>query len=622
MSTCAIAPVFVHASVKRRKNVWYSQKDGNWTDPTVWESNAIKRYNYPGQNIAIPIFPQVGDDVYVNHQITLNTGSVAAPLIINNLYVSGTFKADNSTRVIQVNGDLQAVGGVDFTSSNVNIILKNVNGYIVSFTSGTTSNFTYGCFFYSQPIMNLSYRNLTTILSGIKYLTSNLTVTGNVAINTGSFLDFAAFNCTVNGTTIVDSNTGVTGSTLQKTGSGSILFIGILTIGANMDFSGGNPSIECRGGAGSGSGSSTLPGTGIWTFTTNNQNLSFRSAIFSSILVSGAITVTVSFTIQINTSIDGDNASSKIVNTGTIRFNTTTAPMATLGIFDISSFANTVEYMMNAIFTIAYNNYSSLTISGTGVKTGASGATTIAATFTISGAAFTLGGNTTVSGNTVLGGGSPVLDLSTFDMTFTGTSTFGSGGTLRKTSSGNILFIGGIGGGAFTFDLTGNPAIELRGGAAPLPGTVNGTSVWTFTTNNQSLALSNITPSISGNFLISGAITVTLTVTTGNLTMNGTIDGNNAASTFDNRGVVQYKNATRPMATNGVLQCNGAANTFKYNKAGAQDVTGGTYRTIEFGGSGVKTLQGNVIINVTAGGSQSTTGTASVNLNGFTITTI
>ena len=72
----------------------------------------------------------------------------------------------------------------------------------------------------------------------------------------------------------------------------------------------------------------------------------------------------------------------------------------------------------------------------------------------------------------------------------------------------------------------------------------------------------------------------------------------------------------------GQLQTNNAANTFKYNRAGVQDVKGGTYRTIEFGGSGVKTLLGNVIINTTAGGSQSTTGSASVNLNGFTITTI
>lgn len=41
-----------------------------------------------------------------------------------------------------------------------------------------------------------------------------------------------------------------------------------------------------------------------------------------------------------------------------------------------------------------------------------------------------------------------------------------------------------------------------------------------------------------------------------------------------------------------------------------------------FGGSGVKTLQGNVVVNTTAGGSWSITGTATVNMNGFTITTI
>ncbi len=54
---------YIHSSVKRRKNTWYSVKDGNWTDRTVWISNQIKRYDYPGQNIPSPVFPQVGDDV-------------------------------------------------------------------------------------------------------------------------------------------------------------------------------------------------------------------------------------------------------------------------------------------------------------------------------------------------------------------------------------------------------------------------------------------------------------------------------------------------------------------------------------------------------------------------------
>jgi len=65
-----------------------------------------------------------------------------------------------------------------------------------------------------------------------------------------------------------------------------------------------------------------------------------------------------------------------------------------------------------------------------------------------------------------------------------------------------------------------------------------------------------------------------------------------------------------------------AANIWRYDKAGNQDIKGTTYRTLEFGGSGVKTLLGNVVVNTTAGGSWSITGTASINYNGFTITTI
>lgn len=192
-----------------------------------------------------------------------------------------------------------------------------------------------------------------------------------------------------------------------------------------------------------------------------------------------------------------------------------------------------------------------------------------------------------------------------------------------KYACKSILIVGNLSIGSCVFDNSFvNANIELQGGITGFVGTFkSGTGTLSFTTNNQSITNGG-TLNIDAVVLISGAITVINSITVApNLILNNTLNGDNASSTFDNRSVVQYKNSTRPMVV-GILQCNNAANTFKYNLSGNQDVTGGTYFTIEFGGSGVKTLQGNVIVNVTGGGGQSTTGSASVNLNGFTITTI
>lgn len=67
-----------------------------------------------------------------------------------------------------------------------------------------------------------------------------------------------------------------------------------------------------------------------------------------------------------------------------------------------------------------------------------------------------------------------------------------------------------------------------------------------------------------------------------------------------------------------VLPSDLTATNFYYDLAGAQSVMGGDYENLILGGSGVKTLRGNV----TYTGTYTITGTATVNLNGFTITKI
>ena len=83
----SIPTPYYNIAAKRKKNVWYTIASGNWTDRNIWMSNSVKRWNYPGQNIPTPVFPQVGDDVYISagHTVTVIG---AANYTINNFYVS------------------------------------------------------------------------------------------------------------------------------------------------------------------------------------------------------------------------------------------------------------------------------------------------------------------------------------------------------------------------------------------------------------------------------------------------------------------------------------------------------------------------------------------------------
>ncbi len=633
MNSVAIAPAYIHSSVKRRKNTWYSIANGNWTDPNIWMSNAQKRWNYPGQNITAPLFPQIGDDVYINHAVACNTTAV-----VNNLYISGSLTSATNSIFLSVNGDIQCTGSVSFTSS-INLILYGVNNYIISFTGGTLSTVTYtraG----DQYIMPLTYRNLTAQGAGTKYvqsgtdavgtflnnrsivvLQSNTTISGALTNSFGT-LTASTYDLTVTG---IFANQG---GIFSKTGSGSLLFIGAITdlnAGGTWNLS-GNPTVECRGGIASWNTVNFTSGTGTWSFTTNNQSLSFYNRLyqFNGNVVVTAINATLNFRssisipstiiegMQINSSLDGTGT---FTNNGNLIFNTTSVTAMSAGTFVKSAAGNFIGYVYPGAITLPYTTYQGLFIGNAGNKT--------------------LSGNSVISGNLQMGlngtYSTAFLELSTYNFTVTGQTNYPTNQLydlrIIKSGSGNILFTGLVSLGninPLAFDFSGNPTVEFRGGIILINNNAinSGTGVWTFSTNNQSISINVVSPvnlTIDAPILISGAITLSTGHTgpagVSNFTFTNTINGNNAASTFDNRETVNYQNTTRPMVT-GVLQTNAAENTWIYNKAGAQDITGGTYRTLTLAGSGVKTLQGNVVVATL----YTLTAPATLVLNGFTRT--
>lgn len=245
--------------------------------------------------------------------------------------------------------------------------------------------------------------------------------------------------------------------------------------------------------------------------------------------------------------------------------------------------------------------------------------------------------------------GTAFLNLGSFNFICNGSFTPSgilSNGVRKLSATGGTVFnsIAGSVSSNQNWSFANFPLIEFKNGLNIASLAVQAANLL-FSTNNQNIITTDPHTTIfSGTMTLGSGISVTvggggmfqITGTTigsnstltnsttslfGQSSKYGIINGVDSTSIFRNHGQLFYDQATAPMLT-GQLQCNNTANIFKYNRGGAQDVTGGTYRTIEFGGSGVKRLLGNVIVNVTAGGGQSTTGGASINLNGFTITTI
>ncbi len=568
--------------------------------------------NSPNQYIGTwsSIFPSTIDaPIIIGSGVNLLLrGSGFNPATDSALYINSVVNGTDSSSKLALSGSLyfgsvaslnsMTTGTFDFTSSNATL------GFGGNYTATIPSRFN-------------TFRNLLVFGTGTKTLGTSSFVSGDLTINSGGTLDLGIFNIDVDGTTTVVGN-------LNKTGAGNVLFRGTLALqnsaSPKVNFSASNPNVELRGGISYGNGADPInSGTGTWTFTTNNQSITHVSSLGPTVtfncpmVVSGAITLTnaaaQSSTVVINNSLNGTQASSRFVNSHVLSIANASFPQPmTTGIFDITSSANTLIYSFNGNYTIPYAAFSSLTIIGSGSKT--------------------LSANTAVSGNLSLSFGT--LQLSTYDLIVSGTTTItntpGLGvGTISKNGPGNILFMGQLvspSGGEINF--SGNPNVEFRNGFTYLNTafTNTGTGSWNFTTNNQVLSNAAGNPGfyvISASILISG---ITLGISSSNpahtLTLTNTLNGSNPSSTLlmGSNTILIYNNSSQPMAT-GVLNTSTNLNTFIYG-TGSQDIKGGTYRNLTLL-SGSKTLQGNVSVLGTFS-TGSGIGSASVNLNGFTLT--
>jgi hypothetical protein len=535
------------------------------------------------------------------------------------------------------NGGVNLLNTINGTSGTSRLLMLT-NGFLIfgtstaastpittgtwDFTTNANTVWFRGDYSATMPSVYTTFHNLTISGTGTKTLGVNTTLNGNLSVNAGT-LQLSTFNLNVSGTTTIFG----AGGSLIKSGSGNVLFNGLLTIGASsnvLNFSVGNPTVELRGGIYFDPFSTTFStGTGQWTFSTASQTIflnNYTATFDCPILINGAIDLTINGNqifardLILTNTLNGNNANSKLINRFRINISTTTAftGFMSVGILDITTFTNTIIYSFNGNATIPYTTFSGLIIRGTGTKT--------------------LSNNTTLSAALAIDG-SGTLELSTFNLSVTGTTTIGDGnavGNLSKNSIGDILFGNRLTMSRGSINFSGNPNVELRNGTdlGPFITSFNsGTGTWTFTTQSQQFGFNNQDITFNCGILISGAITVTFTqlAVAGGKTviLNGLLNGNNAASTFrmgaTTLKLLSYNNAVQPMAT-GVLDTSTNLNTFIYG-AGNQDVKGGVtpqqYRNLRFSGSGTtKTLQGNINVQNT----YTVDAGVTVNLNGFTKT--
>ncbi len=229
---------------------------------------------------------------------------------------------------------------------------------------------------------------------------------------------------------------------------------------------------------------------------------------------------------------------------------------------------------------------------------------TVNGNFNVSGSSTIFGGGTSrvinIAGNLVINN-TASLDLRLFNMTVTGTTT-NNGNFLINNANGVRTFIGKIiNNGTWSSTIVTNSAnFVIRNGIDNF-GTLN-LGALRFNTNNQ--AIGGTSPIIFNSTTIIDNITLTNNNPIITFNATGSINGTTAGSTLSagTGTTINYAYNTRPMIT-GTIALGSTPNTFRYNRAGNQDVRTGDYYDLIIQGTGNKTFTGvgsvNVVNNLT-----------------------
>jgi len=298
----------------QQREVFYSVKNGNWNDPSTWQTASGK----------VGLLPTINDDVYIRNFISLNFPANTTWSCNNlfsskesTLFVSGGGGGIN----LYVNNDFRFFGTLQQSGQYLVLLLNGTNNYLDKNTNLTNIEIRYvrdG----NQELMDLQYYRLNVWGAGYKTINSNL----NVSDTMGLFPSISKpLSLDLKGYDFYCGSQASIYALLIKQAPGNILINGKFLISSGtLQFN--NVNVEMRGGLESLLGNIT-DAIGTWTFTTNNQNITINNnspAWNCNFIIDGNITITMLNTGQafvLNKTINGTTSLSKLENKGIINFN-------------------------------------------------------------------------------------------------------------------------------------------------------------------------------------------------------------------------------------------------------------------------------------------------------------
>ncbi|WP_146203185.1 hypothetical protein [Mucilaginibacter oryzae] len=583
----------------RKKNTWYTLRDGNWSDPNTWSSNGRHAHN----------FPQAGDNVVISHNVILdNPVYINYAYSINDLTVTGKLTVKGAGTTVSIRGNLYAdTGTIDLSGSSASF---NLWGPVTNFGTlipGTASYVGYwgNCTQYISKPVNGDY-NFLYITNGAyvngspittKYLMYDIKDVAMVTVYLTS-LEIGDHNVEFNACSFGNSSGTVTAA-LSRKGTGTTVIKGLCSGISYIDV--GNNPLEFRGGITA--GVAAVINASEIRFTTNNQTFKgiLSTTATTPIIIGSGVTLTLDGTntntwLTLLSTINGTDSTS-ILNCNPTSYlilkGAPTDPMVT-GVWQA---AGSVYYSFGSgSFTIKKPTYVELNIYDSAQCTYTAGTDITAASVNF---------------------WKSNLELSSYNLVVNGAAAL-SGFQLSRNGSGNTVIKGLLTYSAAAAILLGNNTLELQNGLTT-PG-VQDTYTWNLgnllistrdQTWNMTSVWTNLTV-INGNVRVASGVKLT---NLANLTLNGALVAEDATATLENQKLIEYDYAQEPMSGGGLI-CNTVANTFIYGKSGAQDIKAGNYRTLTLKGSGIKKLLGNVNVQT----SYTLSSPATLDNNGFTLT--